>query len=60
MMTDNEKEISTIENIIRLLKECLRIQVINQDYDGIIRTIRDIYKCRKSLKRIIEGEKNHG
>lgn len=56
-VTDKEKEIMVIENIIRLLKECLRIEIKNLDYQGMIRTIRDIQKCRKKLRTLTSDEK---
>lgn len=59
-VNDKEKEIMVIQNIIRLLKECLRIQIDENDYEGMIRSIRDIQKCKKRLKRITEGEKING
>lgn len=53
-VTDKEKEIIVIENIIRLLKECLEIYIKTGDYKEIFQTIRDLKKCRKEIKRLSE------
>ena len=51
-MSQIEKEIEVIENIINVLRRCLMIYVKERDYLRMIETMKDIMKCRKELEKI--------
>lgn len=48
------KEIEVVQNLIRLLNECLTIAVINRRKDEIHAIKRDIEQCKTELKKLIE------
>ena len=47
-------EIEVVENIIRLLNECLSISLKNKRKEEAKRTIQDIHLCKKELNRLKE------
>lgn len=50
---DLEKEIKVVENIIRLLKDCLAISLKHNRKKECKSTIKDIQKCEGELQRLI-------
>lgn len=52
-MKDIEKEILVVENIIRLLKDCLAISRKNKRKEECKSTIKDIQLCENELKRLM-------
>jgi hypothetical protein len=55
-MRQIEKDIATVENIIRVLRRCLLIYVKERDYVRMIETMKDIMKCKKEIERLKKGE----
>jgi hypothetical protein len=49
-----EREIEVVENIIRILNECLSISLKNKRKEEAKSTIKDIHMCKKELQRLKE------
>jgi hypothetical protein len=49
-----EREIEVVENIIRILNECLSISLKNKRKEEAKSTIKDIHLCKKELQRLKE------
>ena len=49
-----EREIEVVENIIRILNECLSISLKNKRKEEAKNTIKDIHMCKKELQRLKE------
>jgi hypothetical protein len=50
---DLEREIKVVENIIRLLRDCLAISIKHKRKEECRSTIKDIQKCEEELQRLI-------
>lgn len=49
-MKEKDKEIEVVENLIRILKRCLKISKDNKRFYEVIRIKHDILICKKELK----------
>jgi hypothetical protein len=49
-----DHEIEVMENIIRVLKRCLRIHLKEKDLKGTVRTLNDIRIVKREIKRVID------
>lgn len=55
-MKELEKEILVIQNIIRLLNECLSIALATKNKVSEKECIRDIQLCKKELAKLIAAK----
>jgi len=55
-MNHIDREIEVIQNIIRVLKRCLRIHLKEKDIKGTVRTLHDIRIVKREMKKIIEAQ----
>jgi ribosomal protein L16/L10AE len=51
-MKDFEKEIQIVENMIRLLNQCLTIHLKKRQFKEVKRVLSDIRICKDEIKKI--------
>lgn len=53
---DITKEIEAVENIIRILNQCLAINIKHKKIEAAKDTLKDIQICKEELNKLIEAK----
>lgn len=55
-MREVKREIEVVENMIRILNNCLVLYVRKNELRNIKNTLKDIQLCKKELKKLIAAK----